>query len=65
MKIEQVAQFKSCLTCAYRKFYPPSRKAGNMEFKNFSCQAAMITGKSIVKPQFVCEHWKSVTIPAD
>ncbi|MBN1643756.1 MAG: hypothetical protein JW856_02910 [Dehalococcoidales bacterium] len=62
MKIEQVVSFKSCLTCGYRRFYPPSSRNGKLEFYRFYCGNAGITGKAIVGPQEVCQHWKGATL---
>jgi hypothetical protein len=62
MKIEQVAAFRSCLTCAYRKFYPASAGDGKSVFDHCYCHLAMVSSKSIVKPQDVCPHWTGMTV---
>ena len=65
MKIEQVATFKSCLTCAYRKPYPASMKKGEPVFHCFYCSLALDSLKSVVKPGEVCKFWKGVTLYPD
>ena len=65
MRIEQIANFKSCLTCGFRKFQLPSNRNGELVFKRFTCAIAGTTGKDVVSPEYVCEHWKGVTLEID
>ncbi len=65
IKINQVAEFKSCLTCVYRKPYPAAMSSGQPVFYCFFCSLALDSNKDIVKPQEVCNMWKGVTLDSD
>jgi hypothetical protein len=62
MTIEQVAEFRSCLTCAHRRPHAPSVRNGELRYSVFYCGASWNTGKSTLGPQEVCEHWQRVTV---
>ena len=62
MKVNQVAEFRCCLTCVYRKPYPPSTRGGNVVFSRFFCGLAMDSNKDIVKPEEKCSHWKGASL---
>jgi hypothetical protein len=61
MNINQVAEFKSCLTCVYRKPYPASMQTGEPVFYRFLCGLSLDSQKELVRPEEVCHHWKGVT----
>ena len=65
IKIEQVAEFKSCLTCVHHKPYPASTRHGYAEFYRFLCGLSMDSGKELVRPEEVCNHWKGVTLDVE
>ena len=58
MKIEQVAEFRSCLTCVHRKPFPAAMRDGEPVFYRFLCGLSMDSAKELVRPEEVCEHWK-------
>ncbi|MDO9333407.1 MAG: hypothetical protein Q7T57_02655 [Dehalococcoidales bacterium] len=62
MKIEQVVEFKACLTCVYRKLYPPTTRSQQPVFFRFICSLAFDSNKDIVRPEDVCKFWKGVTL---
>jgi hypothetical protein len=62
LKIKQVAEFKSCLTCAYRRSYPPSNKKGQQIFDRFLCANAAFSSRELIKPEEVCDFWQIVTL---
>lgn len=62
MKIEQVAEFRSCLTCVHRKPYPAAMRDGQPVFYRFLCGLSMDSSKELVKPEEQCEHWKGVEV---
>jgi hypothetical protein len=62
LKIKQVAEFKSCLTCVHRKPYPASMRNGKPEFNRFFCGLSLDSLKELVKPEEVCNFWQGVTL---
>ena len=62
VRLSQVAEFRSCLTCMYRRQYPPSLRKGGPVFFQFYCDLAADSGKSIVKPEDACDYWKGVAL---
>lgn len=62
IKINQVAKFKSCLTCVHRKPCPASMRNGKPEFCRFFCGLSLDSLKELVKPEEVCTFWKGVTL---
>ena len=62
IKIKQVAEFKSCLTCVHRKPYPASMRSGEPVFDRFLCRLSLDSLKELVKPQDVCDFWSGVTL---
>lgn len=60
--VSQVAEFRSCITCVYRRQYPPSLREGEPIFFRFFCERAPDTGKAIVRPEEVCDYWRGVTL---
>ncbi len=62
LKIKQVAEFKSCLTCAHRKSYTPSNKKGQRIFDRFLCANAAFSSRELVKPEEVCDFWQIVNL---
>ena len=65
MKLEQVAEFKSCLTCVYRKLHPPAMQTGRPEFYYFGCRRSCDSAKDMVKPGDVCDCWRGVTLDGE
>ena len=62
IKMNQVAEFKSCLTCVYRKPYPADMRSGQPVFYRFLCGLALDSLKELVTPEDVCDFWKGVTL---
>lgn len=62
MKINQVAEFKSCVTCVYRKPYPATMREGQPVFFRFLCSLSPDSQKEVVRPEEVCPCWKGVTL---
>ena len=62
IKINQVAEFKSCLTCVHRKPYPAAMRNGQPEFYRFFCGLFLDSLKELVRPEEVCSFWKGVTL---
>ena len=62
MKIHKVVEFRSCVTCVYRKPYPASMRSGQPVFFCFFCSLSMDSGKEVVKPEEVCDFWKGVVL---
>lgn len=65
MKVNQVAEFKCCLTCVYRKPYPASTRGGNLVFYRFLCGLAMDSLKDLVRPEENCGLWKGASLYTD
>ncbi len=65
VRLAQIAEFRSCVTCVYRRWYPPSTQNGQQIFSRFFCGMAADTGKAIVKPEDVCDDWKGVALNAE
>ena len=65
LKIDEVAGFKSCLTCVYRKPYPPAMSSGQPVFYCFYCSLSLDSLKETVKPQEVCNFWKGATLDTE
>lgn len=65
IKLSQVAEFRSCITCIYRRYYPPSKEKGEQIFSRFFCGRAGDTGKAIVRPEDVCAIWKGAALGAE
>ena len=61
-KLEQIAEYKSCLTCVHRRPYPASMKNGQPEYRCFHCGMAPDTGKETVMPEDSCDYWDKVTL---
>ena len=61
IKIQQVAEFKSCLTCVHRKPYPATIRNGQPIFYLFVCGLAMDSSRDLVRPEDSCDFWKSAT----
>ena len=61
VKINQVAGFKSCLTCVHRKPYPPTKRNGKYVFYYFVCGLAMDSSRVLVRPEDSCDFWQAVT----
>jgi hypothetical protein len=62
MKINQIVENKICLTCVYRKLYPPTMRDGQPVFFRFLCGLSMDSQKDIVRPEDSCKCLKSVTL---
>lgn len=60
--VAEVAEFRSFLTCVYRRQYPPSRREKEPVFFRFNCDLAPESGKPIVRPEDVCDHWRGATL---
>ena len=65
MKIHKVVEFRSCLTCVYRKPYPATTGAGQPVFFRFLCGLSMDSLKELVRPEEVCDFWKGVILGID
>ncbi len=63
--IDDVAQFRSCLTCVFRRPYPASMKTSQPVFYRFQCQRAFDSNKGMVRPEDVCPHWAGATLRCD
>lgn len=61
VKLSQVIEFKSCLTCVYRKPYPASMREGQPVFYRFFCSISPDSLKDVVRPEDSCGCWKEVT----
>ena len=61
VKINQVASFKSCLTCVYRKPYPATKRNGQSVFYCFVCGLAMDSSRVLVRPEEFCDYWQAAT----
>lgn len=62
VKMNQVAEFKSCLTCVYRKPYPTDMRSGQPVFNHFLCSLALDSLKDVIKPDDVCDFWKGANL---
>ena len=64
VKLTHVAEFRSCLTCVWRQFYPPARSnSANPSYHRFLCGRTDLSGKSVVRPEDVCpDGWKGATL---
>lgn len=62
VKFEQIIENKVCLTCVYRKLYPPKMHDGQPVFYRFLCGLSADSQKEIVRPDDSCEFWKGVTL---
>jgi hypothetical protein len=62
MKINQVAEFKSCLTCVYHKPYPPTTRDSQPVFFRYFCGLSADSQKEVVRPEEVCDCWKGITL---
>lgn len=62
MKVEQVAEFRCCITCVYRKPYPPAVQGEQPVFFRFLCSLSPDSQKEVVRPEEVCGCWKGVTL---
>lgn len=62
MKVNQVAEFKCCITCVYHKPYPPMMRTGQPVFYRFLCSLSIDSQKEVVRPEEVCGCWKGVTL---
>jgi hypothetical protein len=65
VKIEQVAEFRSCLTCVHRRPYPCAVKNGEPVYYRFLCGMSLDSGKDLVKPEEVCDFWNKATLHSD
>ena len=65
IKMNQVAEFKSCLTCVHRKPYPASIRNGQPVFYRFFCGLSLDSSKELVRPEEVCHFWKGVTLDVE
>ena len=65
MNIHNVVEFRSCLTCVYRKPYPATTRAGQTVFFRFLCGLSMDSLKVLVRPEEVCDFWKGVILGID
>jgi hypothetical protein len=65
MKIEDIVAFRSCLTCVYRKLYPPTTRNGQQVFHRFFCSLAIDSLKDVVRPEDECKFWKGVILGID
>jgi len=62
VRLSQVAEFKSCITCVYRKLYPAALRKEGPIFFAFHCERSVDSGKSVVRPEDVCDYWRGVTL---
>jgi len=65
--IDDVAAFKSCLTCVYRKPYPASMRSGCPVFQRFYCSLAVDSLKPVVTrmrsaPAGPAPPWKKISL---
>ena len=58
MKIDQVVEFKACITCVYRRPYPAAIREGKPVFYRFYCSLAADSNKELVRPEEACKLWK-------
>ncbi len=61
--VSDVAEYRCCLTCVWRRFYPPDGgSTANPNFYRFLCGRADLSGKEVVRAEYVCTRgWKGVT----
>ena len=62
MKIEQVVEYKACITCVYRRPYPAGMREGQPVFYRFYCSLAADSNKELVRPEEVCKFWKGASL---
>lgn len=64
VEISDVAEYRCCLTCVWRQFYPPARaSSANPFYHRFLCGRADLSGKSVVRPENVCpDGWQGATL---
>jgi hypothetical protein len=62
MKINDVVKFKSCVTCVYRKPYPPATREGQPVFFRFLCSRGEDSQKEVVRPEESCDCWKGADL---
>jgi hypothetical protein len=65
LKIDDVVELRSCLTCVYRKLYPPTMRNGQPVFFRFLCSLSIDSLKEVVKPEDKCNFWKGVILGID
>ena len=65
MKIHKVVEFRSCLTCVYRKPYPATMRYGAPVFLQFFCSLSTESQKEVVRPEEACDCWKGVALGID
>ena len=65
IKIDDVVEFRRCLTCVYRKLYPPTTRNGQPVFFRFLCSLSIDSSKEVVRPEDECNFWKGVILGID
>ncbi len=60
--IEDVSNFRCCLTCVHRKPYPASMRTGRPVFQHFYCSLSMDSQRPVVTPVDVCPHWTGASL---